>query len=77
MGYALFRGTAEVMLAIRGVLLAVLLGPAAFGTWALLRLVMRYSSLVGFSVYRGLELELLRKKGRSPVAPVYTEPDQR
>ena len=47
MGYALFRGTAEVMLAIRGVLLAVLLGPAAFGTWALLRLVMRYSSLVG------------------------------
>ena len=69
MGYALFRGTAEVMLAIRGVLLAVLLGPAAFGTWALLRLVMRYSSLVGLSVYRGLELELLRKKGRSPAAP--------
>ncbi|MFL5459342.1 MAG: lipopolysaccharide biosynthesis protein [Gemmatimonadales bacterium] len=69
MGYALFRGTAEVMLAIRGVLLAVLLGPAAFGTWALLRLVMRYSSLIGLSVYRGLELELLRKKGGSPASP--------
>jgi len=47
------------------VLLAVLLGPAAFGTWALLRLIMRYSALVGLSVYRGLELELLRNKGRS------------
>ena len=69
MGYALFRGTAEIMLAIRGVLLAVLLGPAAFGTWALLRLVMRYSSLVGLSVYRGLELELLRRKGRAPAVP--------
>jgi O-antigen/teichoic acid export membrane protein len=64
-GYALFRGTTEVMLAIRGVLLAVLLGPAAFGIWALLRLIMRYSSLLGLSVYRGLELELLRRDGGS------------
>jgi O-antigen/teichoic acid export membrane protein len=53
------------MLAVRGVLLAVLLGPAAFGTWALLRLTMRYSYLVGLSVYRGLELELLQGKSRS------------
>lgn len=48
------------MLAVRGVLLALLLGPAAFGSWALLRLGMRYSSLAGISVYRGLELELLQ-----------------
>ena len=59
-GYALARGTTEVLLAVRGVLLAILLGPAAFGTWALLRLTMRYSALIGLSVYRGLELELLR-----------------
>jgi O-antigen/teichoic acid export membrane protein len=65
LGYALFRGTSEVMLAVRGVLLALLLGPAAFGTWALLRLVMRYSALVGLSVYRGLELELLRDRSSS------------
>lgn len=49
------------MLALRGVLLAVLLGPAAFGTWALLRLVMRYSALSALSVYRGLELELFQE----------------
>ena len=60
LGYALSRGTTEAMLGIRGVLLAALLGPAAFGTWALLRMVMRYSALTGASVYRGLELELLR-----------------
>jgi O-antigen/teichoic acid export membrane protein len=65
--YALARGTTEVLLAVRGVLLAVLLGPAAFGTWALFRLSMRYSSLIGLSVYRGLELELLRGKS-SPSA---------
>jgi O-antigen/teichoic acid export membrane protein len=50
------------MLAIRGVLLALLLGPAAFGTWALLRLSMRYSALAAISVYRGLELELFQQR---------------
>jgi O-antigen/teichoic acid export membrane protein len=72
-GYAVSRGTTEVMLAIRGVLLALLLGPSAFGTWALLRLGMRYSSLAGLSVYRGLELELLQGRVKStsehPSAP--------
>jgi O-antigen/teichoic acid export membrane protein len=72
-GYALARGTTEVLLAIRGVLLAILLGPAAFGTWALLRLVMRYSSLVGLSVYRGLELELLQSR-RTPEQPHASAP---
>jgi O-antigen/teichoic acid export membrane protein len=59
--YALSRAASEAMLALRGVLLAVLLGPAAFGTWALLRLVMRYSALSALSVYRGLELELFQE----------------
>jgi O-antigen/teichoic acid export membrane protein len=53
------------MLAVRGVLLATLLGPAAFGSWALLRMAMRYSALSGFSVYRGLELELLQAGAES------------
>ncbi|HEX6432941.1 MAG TPA: oligosaccharide flippase family protein [Gemmatimonadales bacterium] len=63
------------MLATRGVLLALLLGPAAFGTWALLRLGMRYSALAAISVYRGLELELFQQRSgvganqrRSPAA---------
>jgi O-antigen/teichoic acid export membrane protein len=53
------------MLAVRGVLLAILLGPAAFGTWALLRMIMRYSSLSAMSVYRGLELELIQQRERA------------
>jgi O-antigen/teichoic acid export membrane protein len=57
--YGLSRGTTEMLLALRSVLLAALLGPAAFGTWALLRMGMRYSGLAGLGVFRGLELELL------------------
>jgi O-antigen/teichoic acid export membrane protein len=59
-GYALSRGAAETMLGIRGVGLALLLGPAAFGTWALLRLSTRYAALVGFAVLRGLEREMVQ-----------------
>ncbi|HEU5305079.1 MAG TPA: hypothetical protein VFU40_10585, partial [Gemmatimonadales bacterium] len=58
--YAASRGASEGLLGIRGVLLAILLGPAGLGTWALLRLGMRYSALAGISVYRGMELELLQ-----------------
>jgi O-antigen/teichoic acid export membrane protein len=67
--YAVSRGTTEAMLGVRGVLLAVLLGPAAFGTWALLRLAMRYSALAGLSVYRGLELELLQRRSAGGEEP--------
>jgi O-antigen/teichoic acid export membrane protein len=58
-GYALSRGASEAMLGVRGVTLALLLGPAAFGTWALLRLSTRYAALVGFAVLRGLEREMV------------------
>jgi O-antigen/teichoic acid export membrane protein len=63
--YGLSRGTTEVLLAVRSILLAALLGPAAFGNWALLRLGMRYSGLAGLGVFRGLELELLHPHGRA------------
>jgi O-antigen/teichoic acid export membrane protein len=53
------RASAEGLLGIRGILLATLLGPAAFGAWALLRLGTRYAALAGLGVFRGLELELL------------------
>jgi O-antigen/teichoic acid export membrane protein len=62
--YAISRGATEMLLAVRSVLLAALLGPAAFGSWALLRLGMRYSALAGLGVFRGLEVELLQADAR-------------
>jgi O-antigen/teichoic acid export membrane protein len=59
-GYALSRGATETMLGVRGVALALLLGPAAFGAWALLRLGTRYAALLGFVVLRGLEREMVQ-----------------
>ncbi|MBA3496965.1 MAG: hypothetical protein H0T86_07660 [Gemmatimonadales bacterium] len=61
--YALSRGATEGLLAVRGILLAALLGPAAFGSWALLRLWMRFASLGGLGINRGLEFELLEPGG--------------
>ena len=58
--YGMTRSATEGLLALRSVVLAAMLGPAAFGTWALLRLGMRYSGLAGLGVFRGLELELLQ-----------------
>jgi O-antigen/teichoic acid export membrane protein len=60
--YAVSRGASEGLLALRGVLLATMLGPAAFGTWALLRLSTRYAALAGLAIFRGLEVELLHSK---------------
>jgi O-antigen/teichoic acid export membrane protein len=59
-GYALSRGATETMLGVRGVALALMLGPAAFGSWAILRLATRYAALVGFAVLRGLEREMVQ-----------------
>ena len=44
-GYSAMRGSAEALVGLRGILLAALLGPAAFGSWALLRLATRYARL--------------------------------
>jgi O-antigen/teichoic acid export membrane protein len=60
------RGATEGLLALRSILLAALLGPAAFGTWAMLRIGMRYSALAGLGVFRGLEMELLQPQGKRP-----------
>jgi O-antigen/teichoic acid export membrane protein len=60
--YAASRGASEGLLALRGVLLATMLGPAAFGAWALLRLSTRYAALAGLAIFRGLEVELLHSK---------------
>ncbi|HEU4524920.1 MAG TPA: oligosaccharide flippase family protein [Gemmatimonadales bacterium] len=59
-GYSAMRGSAEALVGLRGILLATLLGPAAFGSWALLRLATRYAALAGLGMFRGLEVELLQ-----------------
>jgi O-antigen/teichoic acid export membrane protein len=68
-GYSAIRASAEALFGLRGILLAMLLGPAAFGSWALLRLSVRYAALAGGGVFRGLELELLAPKADAKVAP--------
>ncbi len=65
LAYSASRGVTEGLLGVRGVVLAVILGPAGFGVWALLRLAMRYAGLLGLCVLRGLELELLAGHGRA------------
>jgi O-antigen/teichoic acid export membrane protein len=58
-GYSAMRASTEALVGLRGILLATLLGPAAFGSWALLRLATKYASLAALAVSRGLEVELL------------------
>jgi len=62
--YSASRGVTEGLLGLRGLLLAAVLGPAAFGAWALLRLSMRYSMFGALGVFRGMELELLGARQR-------------
>lgn len=58
--YAATRGTTEGLRSIRGLLLAIVLGPRAFGIWTLFRIFMRYTPLAGLGAQRGLELEIVQ-----------------
>jgi O-antigen/teichoic acid export membrane protein len=60
--YSAARGMTEGLFGIRSIVLATLLGPVAFGGWALLRLSMRYASFASLGVCRGMELELMRTR---------------
>lgn len=55
-GYGSVRAAIELLLGLRGVALAGMLGPTAFGTWALVRLLQQYLALAGLGVHRGLEV---------------------
>lgn len=59
--YAATRGTTEGMRSARGLLLAIVLGPRAFGIWTLFRICMRYTPLAGLGAQRGLELEIVQE----------------
>lgn len=58
--YGLSRTTTEGLWGLRGVLLATLLGPAAFGIWTIFRLVLRYVMVAALGIYRGLEFEVVQ-----------------
>lgn len=60
--YGASRGVTEGMLTLRGIVLAALLGPAAFGAWSLFRLASRYLSIGGLGIHRGLEFEVIRAR---------------
>ncbi len=68
-GYSAMRGVAEGLLGLRGILLATVLGPAAFGSWALLRLATKSAALGGLGVFRGLEVELLHSREGRDTGP--------
>ncbi|HEX2529563.1 MAG TPA: oligosaccharide flippase family protein [Geminicoccus sp.] len=61
--YGSSRSIVEAMLGVRGVLLASILGPEAFGIWALFRLTTIYGSFAGLGLLRGLELEVAKAWG--------------
>jgi O-antigen/teichoic acid export membrane protein len=60
--YAATRGTTEGMRSLRGLALAIVLGPHSFGIWTLFRIIMRYTTLAGLGVQRGLELEVVQER---------------
>ncbi len=47
----------ELLLGIRGIALAAMLGPSAFGIWSLLRVTQQYLVIAGLGIERGLEVE--------------------
>ncbi len=59
--YGASRGIVRALLAVRGLVLAVLLGPTLFGAWALFRLAMPYAALASLGIRRGLEFEVARE----------------
>ncbi|HEX2527214.1 MAG TPA: oligosaccharide flippase family protein [Geminicoccus sp.] len=68
--YGSSRSVVEALLGVRGVLLAGILGPEAFGIWALFRLALTYGSFAGLGLLRGLELEVAKARNDS-------DPDRR
>jgi O-antigen/teichoic acid export membrane protein len=60
MGYGMSRTIVEGLLAGRGVALASILGPEAFGIWALFQMGLRYCAFSGLGLLRGLEVEVVR-----------------
>ncbi|HEX5436125.1 MAG TPA: oligosaccharide flippase family protein [Gemmatimonadaceae bacterium] len=56
--YGASRAVTEALLAARGLVLASILGPEAFGVWKLFRIAARYAPLAALGVSRGMEREV-------------------
>ena len=71
--YFISKGTADGLLALRGIILANLLGPEAFGGWVLFRLCTNYCGFAQFGVLNGLEFHVARANNHksSPSGLVY------
>jgi O-antigen/teichoic acid export membrane protein len=65
--YGISRGSTEGLLAARGLVLAAVLGPAAFGAWTLFRLAGRYLGLAELGIRSGLEFEVAKTGEREAV----------
>jgi len=61
--YGLSRSATDGLLALRGLLLATLLGPTAFGGWVLFRLATNYCGFARLGVNSGLEFHVARSRG--------------
>jgi O-antigen/teichoic acid export membrane protein len=60
--YGSTRSLVEALMGVRGILLAGMLGPLAFGVWALFRLILTYGNFAGLGLLRGLELEVAKAR---------------
>jgi len=56
--YGAARTVVEALLAVRGVVLATVLGPTSFGVWTLFRLTLRYGAFAAMGIHRGIEVEV-------------------
>ena len=65
-GYGMSRSLVEALLAARAFVLASILGPEVFGTWALFQVGMRYCAFAGLGLLRGLEVEVASDGARRP-----------
>ncbi|WP_169728303.1 lipopolysaccharide biosynthesis protein [Geminicoccus roseus] len=66
--YGSSRAFVEGVIGVRGVLLAGVLGPKAFGIWALFRLILAYGNFAGLGLLRGMELEISKERASSDTA---------
>lgn len=60
--YGASRSAVEGMMGFRGFLLAIVLGPQAFGAWSLFRLVCRYGTMLNLGIGPGVEREVVRAR---------------
>ena len=68
--YGSSRAIVEILIGVRGVLLAGLLGPQAFGVWALFRLILTYGNFAGLGLLRGMELEVAKARAEGDTVVV-------